>query len=227
MDDEIIILNVGGVKFETTRKTLIVHPETTLGKLFNPKNPEAIKPIYPGGNEYFIDRNGHAFYCILEYYRTGQVLWSDEFIKSKEFPVPKHALELECEYFKIPIYSEKGAARNLQQNVTIIDKFCEGLIRFVNEAMNRFITKVKVAYRVYGSAPSAQPFTNYEKGNWYVEFEKQGHGLLSNERVVSAIEKRLKNHFPSIKVKVERLSDTMTLIMEDYLDMDSFADNLD
>ncbi|CAG8724880.1 43709_t:CDS:2 [Gigaspora margarita] len=225
MDDEIIILNVGGVKFETTRKTLIAHPETTLGKLFDSQNPEALKPIHPNGNEYFIDRNGHAFYCILEYYRTGEVLWSDD-IKSKEFPVSKHALELEIEYFKIPIHSEKRVARNLQQGVTIIDKFCDGLIRFINEAINRFVTKVNVTYRSYGSIPGVSPFDNYENGKWFVEFEKQGHGLLNNEKIVSAIEKRLKNHFPSIKVTTERGIDYITLIMEDYLDMDSLVDNL-
>ncbi|CAG8781271.1 21681_t:CDS:1, partial [Gigaspora rosea] len=55
---------------------------------------------------------------------------------------------------------------------------------------------------------------------------KQGHGLLSNEKIVSAIEKRLKNHFPSIKVTTERGIDYITLTMEDYLDMDSLVDNL-
>ncbi|CAG8576638.1 10407_t:CDS:2, partial [Racocetra fulgida] len=113
MDDEIIILNVGGVKFETTRSSLIAHPETTLGKLLNPKNPEALKPVKPGSNEYFIDRNGHAFYFILEYYRTGEILWGDEIFESKEFkefPVTKRAIELEIEYFKIPIDTEKRAA---------------------------------------------------------------------------------------------------------------------
>lgn len=27
------------------------------------------------GNEYFIDRNGHAFHYIMEYYRTGSIVW--------------------------------------------------------------------------------------------------------------------------------------------------------
>ncbi|KAF0491425.1 BTB/POZ protein [Gigaspora margarita] len=141
MDDEIIILNVGGVKFETTRKTLIANPETTLGKLFDSQNSEALKPIHPN-------------------------------------------------------------------------------------AINRFVTKVNVTYRSYGSIPGVSPFDNYENGKWFVEFEKQGHGLLNNEKIVSAIEKRLKNHFPSIKVTTERGIDYITLIMEDYLDMDSLADNL-
>ncbi|CAG8834239.1 2166_t:CDS:2, partial [Racocetra persica] len=158
MDDEIIILNVGGVKFETTRNSLIAHPETTLGKLFNPKSPEPLKPIYPGGNEYFIDRNGHAFYYILEYYRT----------------------ELEIEYFKIPIHSEKRAARNLQQGVTIVDKFCEKMIPFINEAASRFISDVTVYYTVGGGSCNCGPFSI---GNWFGEFAKQGYALFNNERI--------------------------------------------
>ncbi|CAG8736999.1 1540_t:CDS:2 [Racocetra fulgida] len=224
MDDEIIILNVGGVKFETIRNSLIAHPETTLGKLFNPKNPEPLKPIYPGGSEYFIDRNGHAFYYILEYYRTGEILWNDEISKSKEFPVSKRAIELEIEYFKIPINSEKRAARNLQQGVTIVDKFCEKMIPFINEATSRFISKVSVKYTVSGGYSDCTPFSI---GNWHGEFAKQAYALLNNERIVSAIEKRLKNHFPSITVKANCDGLTAILIVSEIFDINTIADSLE
>ncbi|CAG8572010.1 16663_t:CDS:2, partial [Cetraspora pellucida] len=226
MDDEIIILNVGGVKFETTRSSLIAHPETTLGKLFDPKNAEPPKPIYPGGNEYFIDRNGHAFYYILEYYRTGEILWDDEMSKSKEFPVTKRAIELEIEYFKIPINSEKRAARNLQQGVTVIDKFCEKLIPFINEAINRFISEVKVGYSKDGGFSFCEPFKNYKDGEWFLEFNKQAYAFLNHEKVVSTIEKRLKNYFPSIKVTTE-YGIYGVLVVTDFFDIDTIVDSLE
>ncbi|CAG8498998.1 15357_t:CDS:2 [Cetraspora pellucida] len=226
MDDEIIILNVGGVKFETARSSLVAHPETTLGKLFDLKNAEPPKPIYPGGNEYFIDRNGHAFYYILEYYRTGEILWDDEISKSKEFPVTKRAIELEIEYFKIPINSEKRAARNLHQGVTVIDKFCEKLIPFINEAINRFISKVEVEYWQNGTCCLCRPFSNYKDGQWFEEFSKQGYAFLNHEKVVSTIEKRLKNYFPSIKVKTEYGS-TGVLVVSDFFDFDTIVDSLE
>ncbi|CAG8698750.1 22753_t:CDS:2 [Dentiscutata erythropus] len=183
IEDEVIILNVGGVKFETTRKTLIDHPETTLGKLFNPKDPESIKPIYPGGNEYFIDRNSHAFYCSLEYYRTGEILWNDD-IKSKEFPVSKRAIDLEIEYFKIPI-SNNRITRNLHEGASIFDKFCDYMILFINEAMSRFAADVSVAYHRDGSNSSCSPFDNYENGGWHREFKNKDMGFVPMKKLLA------------------------------------------
>ena len=44
---------------------------------------------------------------------------------TKEFPVTKKALDLEIEYFKIPIV-QKRAEKILQKNVTLINKFING-----------------------------------------------------------------------------------------------------
>src|SRR5436190_16880224 len=41
--------------------------------MFHPRNQAMLHPI--NGNEYFIDRNGHAFHYIMEYYRTGNIVW--------------------------------------------------------------------------------------------------------------------------------------------------------
>ncbi|CAG8690010.1 11537_t:CDS:2 [Rhizophagus irregularis] len=71
--DERIVLNVGGVKYETYRSTLTAHPKTFLGTMFHPRNQAMLHPV--NGNEYFIDRNGHAFHYIMEYYRTGNIVW--------------------------------------------------------------------------------------------------------------------------------------------------------
>ncbi|CAG8589112.1 4578_t:CDS:2 [Racocetra fulgida] len=193
MNDKIIILNVGGIKFETTRSSLIAYPETTLGQLFNPKNPEAPKPINPSVQRISSFKMGN---------RIGN------------------------KYFKIPIDSEKRAAHNLQQGVTVIDKFCEKLIPFINEAISRFISEVKVGFMRDGCYSCCEPFNNYENGKWYEEFKKQGYALLSNEKIVSIIEKQLKKHFSSIKVKTE-FSSYGYLVVYDFFDIDTIVNSFE
>ncbi|RIB05215.1 hypothetical protein C2G38_617895 [Gigaspora rosea] len=86
-DDQIpndkIILNVGGIKYETYRTTLTAYPDTLLGTMFHPRNKEMLHPT--NGNEYFIDRNGYAFYYIMEYYRTGSIVWSPALETSSDY----------------------------------------------------------------------------------------------------------------------------------------------
>ncbi|CAG8489875.1 10841_t:CDS:2 [Diversispora eburnea] len=83
-----IILNVGGIKYETYRSTLTAHSETLLGTMFHPRNQAMLHPT--NGNEYFIDRNGYAFHFVMEYYRTGTVVWRPEFESSSDhIPSPQ------------------------------------------------------------------------------------------------------------------------------------------
>ncbi|CAG8816718.1 16644_t:CDS:2, partial [Dentiscutata erythropus] len=52
---EQIVLNVGGIRYETYRSTLTSYPNTLLGTMFAERNKALLHPI--NGNEYFIDRN--------------------------------------------------------------------------------------------------------------------------------------------------------------------------
>ncbi|RGB31360.1 hypothetical protein C1646_262429 [Rhizophagus diaphanus] len=52
--DERIVLNIGGIKYETYRSTLTAYPDTLLGTMFQERNEELLKP---NENEYFFDRN--------------------------------------------------------------------------------------------------------------------------------------------------------------------------
>ncbi|CAG8543167.1 556_t:CDS:2 [Paraglomus occultum] len=70
-----IILNVGGIKYETYRETLTAYPDTLLGTMFHPRNQELLRPVEGTTNEFFFDRDGHAFYYIMEFYRTGTISW--------------------------------------------------------------------------------------------------------------------------------------------------------
>ena len=65
-DEERVILNVSGLKFETQLKTLNRFPNTLLG------NPRKRNRYYdPLRNEYFFDRNRPSFDAILYYYQSG------------------------------------------------------------------------------------------------------------------------------------------------------------
>ncbi|RIA82503.1 BTB/POZ protein [Glomus cerebriforme] len=92
MSQDIITLNVGGIKYETFRSTLTNYPKTLLGKMFckNTSQPT---------NEYFIDRDGQVFRYILQYYRNnGKIYWpnSNQSVSNEE-------LVDELNYFQIPI----------------------------------------------------------------------------------------------------------------------------
>lgn len=66
-----IVINVGGVKFETYKSTLRNLPDTRLAWLTETKsdNPD----FDPVTGEYFFDRHPNMFLMILNYYRTGKL----------------------------------------------------------------------------------------------------------------------------------------------------------
>ncbi|CAG8525171.1 8435_t:CDS:2 [Ambispora leptoticha] len=102
-DDDVskerIILNVGGIKYETYRATLTSYPNTRLGILFDEHNKNFNRPT-SGSNEYFIDRDGHMFRYILQFYRTGKVPLPND--AKGLIPVSHEDLEAELDYFMIP-----------------------------------------------------------------------------------------------------------------------------
>ncbi|CAM2719027.1 unnamed protein product [Rotaria socialis] len=67
-NDAHVILNVGGVRFETQRTTLKKLPATRLSKL----TPQ-LSFYDPVLNEYYFDRHPGVFSQILNYYRTGKL----------------------------------------------------------------------------------------------------------------------------------------------------------
>ena len=66
-----IIINVGGVRYETYRSTLKNIPDTRLAWLTNSKghNPD----FDHESGEYFFDRHPGVFNMVLNYYRTGKL----------------------------------------------------------------------------------------------------------------------------------------------------------
>ncbi|RIB18132.1 BTB/POZ protein [Gigaspora rosea] len=74
---EKIVLNVGGIKYETYRSTLTSYPTTLLGSIFVYNDHE--NPFWDSDlDEFFIDRDGHLFHYIMQFYRTGKVPTIDQ-----------------------------------------------------------------------------------------------------------------------------------------------------
>nr|KAF6290790.1 potassium voltage-gated channel subfamily D member 3 [Myotis myotis] len=65
--DELIVLNVSGRRFETWRTTLERYPDTLLG------STEKEFFFNEDTKEYFFDRDPEVFRCVLNFYRTGKL----------------------------------------------------------------------------------------------------------------------------------------------------------
>jgi len=96
MSSDIVNLNVGGVKYSTTRSTLCKYPDSMLGAMFSQNMPSNVdKDGY-----YFIDRNGKIFEYILQYLRSDELSLPKEF---KDFDL----LKREMDFFQIKPLIEK------------------------------------------------------------------------------------------------------------------------
>jgi len=91
--DEWVVLNVGGVRYETYASTLTKYSETMLWAMFK-KRDQRFKVSRNAQGEYLIDRNGRCFEAVLEYLRSGVF-----FVPPG---VSESMLENEFEYFGLP-----------------------------------------------------------------------------------------------------------------------------
>lgn len=105
MSSNKLILNIGGKRYETTRQTIELYPDTLLDMLLKRSNKE--------DEEIFIDRDQKLFRWILHYYRTGNMVnhddvgvsehvWLDELqfyglLEKDEQHTKKRKAFLECE----------------------------------------------------------------------------------------------------------------------------------
>ncbi|CAJ0896054.1 4008_t:CDS:2 [Entrophospora sp. SA101] len=134
-----ITLNVGGIKYETFRSTLTAYPTTLLGSLFLYDDDE--NPLYDAPNEFFIDRDGHLFHYIMQFYRTGKVPTIDQAIGL--IPITSQELEEELEYFKIPIYPQSSYSSTTlsQSQLSLRDKIITNEIdSFTTTLTNTLLT---------------------------------------------------------------------------------------
>ncbi|CAG8563923.1 9228_t:CDS:2 [Ambispora gerdemannii] len=161
--DERIVLNVGGVKYETYRSTLTAYPDTLLGTMFAKRDKALFQQT--NDNEYFIDRNGHAFYYILEFYRTGKVLWREHThtsdtsssptssslsltspITTSIPPVIRQILAEEIHYFQLPIKSVYTSLPN-RAAAAKVDSFIHALQFVIYHLTSEFAAQIQIDFR--------------------------------------------------------------------------------
>eukprot|EP00727_Mastigamoeba_balamuthi_P005839 m51a1_g1875 hypothetical protein (256) ;mRNA; r:675944-676979 len=90
--DERVVLNVGGKRYEVYVSTLLKYPSSLLGAMFHPRNAHLRRPDASG--EYFFDRCGDTFAAVVNFYRTGRLLLGPN--------TSPEALEAEMDFWQLP-----------------------------------------------------------------------------------------------------------------------------
>lgn len=161
------------IKYETYRSTLTAYPNTLLGAMFADHNKPLVQKI--NENEYFIDRNGHIFYYILEFYRTGKVSFRENFhhqvhhssamnrygfngfgngsrgmVESRDsisdHPITYEELEEEMKYFQIPI-NTIWSSLTQRAIITKIDAFVDILREVFYQVLGEFGSSIEIKFR--------------------------------------------------------------------------------
>jgi len=88
--NEIVNLDVGGVRFKTTRQTLSLEPSSMLSRMFSVDSE--MSPGIMTEGAYFLDRQPEVFEEILRYLRSGR------FVPPQDKRLIEE-MKIECEYF--------------------------------------------------------------------------------------------------------------------------------
>ncbi|CAI2173234.1 5572_t:CDS:2 [Funneliformis geosporum] len=216
-----IILNVGGIIHETTRSTLTSYPQTMLGRMFDPANTAMLKPTYPNGNEYFIDRNGHVFYYIMEFYRNGDVLLDERTFKitlpyHDETLISGQILRREFDYFQIPILENKIELAE-RRGAALVDEFADLLEEEIVQSISKIINRIAILFCENGS-------DSYQKGEFIRNFHKSGYAILKH--FANRIKARIEIQFPSIGWQIVEYNNdpSMRLILTNFINIENVMD---
>ncbi|KAM4795257.1 potassium channel regulatory protein [Rhinophrynus dorsalis] len=94
-NQEVVNLNIGGMKYSTFPATLLKFPESRLAQMLDGSDREF--RIING--HYFIDRDGHLFSYILDYLRTSQLALPSDFSDYER-------LQREAEFYQLSSLAE-------------------------------------------------------------------------------------------------------------------------
>ncbi|CAG8452521.1 4912_t:CDS:2 [Funneliformis mosseae] len=122
MIEDRIILNVGGIKYETFRSTLTAYPDTLLGIMFSERNKEMLHPT--NVNEYFFDRDGGRMDNFAGFGGTS----------CPTLPFTRAELEQELLFFLIPTKSDDDLIESLLHEETSSINSTQSLT-FANKAV--------------------------------------------------------------------------------------------
>lgn len=101
MQNEVIVLDVGGKKFTSSLQTMLAEPDSLLGRMFSGRHPQEIQK----DGSIFIDRDGTHFGIILNYLRGA-------ITSKKQLPDDLNTLSLlSCE---VQYYELKGLLKIIE-----------------------------------------------------------------------------------------------------------------
>ncbi|RHZ88201.1 hypothetical protein Glove_25g51 [Diversispora epigaea] len=147
-----IVLNVGGIKYETYRSTLTAYPDTLLGTMFQERNKSLLVPT--NENEYFFDRDGLIFRYIIQFYRTGEIFWAEEtnfiYEPTQNVYVNRRELELELDYFQVPYPGFGGSIGGIDEFgvVELVDGFLNALDNVAYHIIKKYHATIKIQFRL-------------------------------------------------------------------------------
>ncbi|CAG8549169.1 14384_t:CDS:2, partial [Ambispora leptoticha] len=154
--DRRIKLNIGGFKYETKRSTLINYPDSLIANDIEENET----------NELFYNRDGHLFWYILQFYRTGRIHLplanSSSPCLSCGQPTFLEHLKREFEYFRMPfsepIENRKLASSDIMESLIAsrVDEFLNVLKKVFMEVIIANETKVEITFSVKKTPPEVR-----------------------------------------------------------------------
>jgi hypothetical protein len=163
--DDKIVLNVGGIRYQTTLATIRSLPDTLLGRMFSESNAALQKREKDGC--FFFDRNGRLFEPILDAYRCGgQVLFPS---------VDRQSFERELEFWGLsnsvavaesendeepPLFQSKQNRFNLQVDNCHADAFVALL-----QAIHNTFSEIEIRFDFNPNAESLVSFAAWSKSS--------------------------------------------------------------
>lgn len=154
-----VVLSVGGVRFVTLASTLLRFPESRLAQMLNNDDQE-FKLV---NGEFFVDRDGTLFSCILDFLRTLQISLPTDFSDYQR-------LQREAEFYRLyPLANLLKQEHLLKPRLEILE------VRFSLQDMQAF-------FRIFGScsttvetlAEQITVFSGQQSGqNWSSPFLSQ------------------------------------------------------
>ncbi|CAG8584146.1 9612_t:CDS:1 [Paraglomus occultum] len=117
--------------------------------MFQERNRDMLHPS--NGNEYFFDRDGRAFYYIMEYYRKGTVPYYDDCGQSMHHCnlVPRTQLEGELDFFQIPkppVIEAPSITVTEEYAAQLLNNFIDMLKKVLREAHSQLYSRVSMTF---------------------------------------------------------------------------------
>ena len=122
--EEVITLDVGGVRYKTTKSTLTKYPDSMLGNMFGGK----FALIKQADGSIFIDRDGETFQFILDYLRSGNITLPSNDLQFKK-------LKLEADFYQIqPLVDIINSIESKKGSMIMIKSFFDanGIFRKID-----------------------------------------------------------------------------------------------